>query len=137
MGAAVIGHFGRRVRRGLPASDRLCEPRLEAARNEPYTMDAGRHLRAQSIGHPSLFRAKAPADPGLSAMWERRRGGIQFLSSLQLQTGTELSAMPAHRQRERRVLSLLRSPAANGRIPGLWFPNHISGLRGLTFIPRG
>lgn len=119
MGTAAIRHFGRRVRRGLPASDRLCEPRLEAARNEPYTLDASRHLRAQSTGHPSLFRAKAAAGPGLSPMWERRRGGIQFLSSLQPQTGTELSAMPAHRQRERCVLSLLRNPAANGTIPGL------------------
>ena len=82
MGAAAVQHSSRRVRRGLSASDRLCESRFQAARNEPYTLDAGGDLRSQYVGHPSLFRFKATASLRLSPMWERSPGGIQFLPSL-------------------------------------------------------
>lgn len=100
MGEAAARHFSRRVCRGLLPSDWIREPRLQTARNEPYTLDAGCDPRSQPIGHPSLLRSTATTGARLPPMWERSPGGIQFLPSLQPQTRTDLSAVPADRERD-------------------------------------
>ena len=52
-------------------------------------------LIPNGLGIILYFILRQPREQCLPAMWERRADGIQLLPSLQLQTESELSAVPA------------------------------------------
>ena len=95
MGKAAAWAIGRHWWGLLFAAHRLYKPRRETTRDEPYALDDYGRYYSQRSGHHSLLPPAATAQQRLPALWECRPDGIQLLSSLQLQTEPELSAVPA------------------------------------------
>src|SRR4029077_10479978 len=100
---------------------RLYKPRRETPRNEPHALDDCGHSYSQWPGFSPLLHPAATAEQCLPAVRERRAYGVQLLPSLQPQTESELSPVPARGWSKRRLLSVLRNFASQPGSPRFQF----------------